>query len=357
MAKPLVTIVVNNYNYERYLRAAIDSALAQTHSPLEVVVVDDGSSDRSPEIIATYGERIVPVLKANGGQGSAVNAGFAVSRGDIVFFLDADDTLDPDAVERVLPLFDAERRTALAMFRLRMVDGHGRPTGHVRPRRPGVMPDGDLRDHVLRYRCFHWQPTSGLAFSRAALDAVLPVPEQEYRISADAYLAGLVPLVGPVRSTDAVCGAYRVHGKSSYTDGEIDAEHFRQQIARIRRTHAHAVRLGRDIGVDVPADVFRARDAAFLGFRLASLVLDPGGHPVPGDRRWMLAARGVIAAMTNRQLALPNRLRRSTWFAATGLFPRGPAARMARERAPDTPIRRARMVRDEVRARSTERPG
>ena len=94
---PRVSIVVNNFNYERYVGEAIDSALAQDHDDVEVVVVDDGSTDGSPEVIASYAERIVPVLKSNGGQGSAFNAGFAAATGAAVIFLDADDRLAPQA--------------------------------------------------------------------------------------------------------------------------------------------------------------------------------------------------------------------------------------------------------------------
>src|SRR5215217_1250210 len=93
--EPFVSVVVNNYNYGRFLGEAIDSALAQTYPRTEVVVVDDGSTDDSCSVIAGYDGRVVPVLKENGGQASAFNAGFAASRGDIVIFLDADDYLFP----------------------------------------------------------------------------------------------------------------------------------------------------------------------------------------------------------------------------------------------------------------------
>src|SRR5271154_6940087 len=99
--RPLVSIVITNYNYGRYLRAAIDSALAQTYPRVEVIVVDDGSSDSSPQTIASYGTRIVPIIKTNGGHGSALNAGFVASRGTLVMFLDADDELLPEAAEQV----------------------------------------------------------------------------------------------------------------------------------------------------------------------------------------------------------------------------------------------------------------
>ena len=95
---PLASVIVNNYNYGRFLPDAIDSALAQTYVPLEVIVVDDGSTDASRDIMSGYLPRIRPVLKPNGGQASALNAGFAASRGDVVLFLDADDILFQSAV-------------------------------------------------------------------------------------------------------------------------------------------------------------------------------------------------------------------------------------------------------------------
>ena len=101
MPRPLVSIVINNYNYARFLRAAIDSALSQSYASIEVLVVDDGSTDQSRAIIDSYGDRIRPVLKKNGGQASALNTGFAQCQGGIVIFLDADDILLPHATQRV----------------------------------------------------------------------------------------------------------------------------------------------------------------------------------------------------------------------------------------------------------------
>ena len=100
--RDLASIIINNYNYGVFLREAVDSALNQTYLNTEVIVVDDGSTDRSREIIASYGDQIIPVLKGNGGQASAFNAGFAASRGEVVFFLDSDDILLPTA-EKTLP--------------------------------------------------------------------------------------------------------------------------------------------------------------------------------------------------------------------------------------------------------------
>ena len=100
----LVSIIINNYNYARYIAAAIDSALAQTWHPLEVIVVDDGSTDDSWAVIERYGERVRALRQPNGGQGAAYNAGFEASRGEWVLFLDSDDLLDVGALARMLSL-------------------------------------------------------------------------------------------------------------------------------------------------------------------------------------------------------------------------------------------------------------
>ncbi len=100
--KPFVSIIITSYNYEKFLQDAIESALNQSYRNVEVIIVDDGSTDNSRKIIASYADRVIPILKENGGQGSAFNAGFRASRGDIVIFLDSDDTLFPDSAEMVV---------------------------------------------------------------------------------------------------------------------------------------------------------------------------------------------------------------------------------------------------------------
>ena len=109
------SIIVSSYNYGRFLRVAIDSALNQTYPETEVIVVDDGSRDESPQIIAEYGGRITPLIKANGGQGSVFNEGFKLSRGDVIVFLDSDDMLFSDTIERTMPLFEDGARSEGAL--------------------------------------------------------------------------------------------------------------------------------------------------------------------------------------------------------------------------------------------------
>src|SRR5947207_2823602 len=103
------SIVINNYNYSRFLSEAIDSALAQSYTHAEVIVVDDGSTDNSREIIERYGDRLTAITQQNAGQGAAYNTGFATSRGDFVCFLDADDVLNPNAITEAVAAFDDMR--------------------------------------------------------------------------------------------------------------------------------------------------------------------------------------------------------------------------------------------------------
>ncbi len=97
-----VSIIINNYNYASYVGQAIDSALAQSWRDCEVIVVDDGSSDGSWPLIERYRDRARVLRQENGGQGAAYNAGWRMARGEFVLFLDADDLLDPGAIERAM---------------------------------------------------------------------------------------------------------------------------------------------------------------------------------------------------------------------------------------------------------------
>lgn len=214
------SIVVSSYNYAPYLRQAIDSALAQT-AEVDVIVVDDGSTDDSPAIIRSYGQRIDAVFKPNGGQASAWNTGFERSRGEIVIFLDSDDVLDPTVVDLAQQQF-AEGDLAKVHWPLRVIDGQGNSQGRIVP--PGDLPVGDLREQVLRSGVagYAWPPTSGNAWSRRFLKQVMPIPEVEFVICPDLYLSVLAPLFGKLGALTKPLGAWRVHGGNSTWRAPVD---------------------------------------------------------------------------------------------------------------------------------------
>jgi len=226
MKEPLVSIIITNFNYGSFLRESIESALCQSYPKKEVIVVDDGSTDQSREIIASYGNTIVRLFKENGGQSSAFNSGLMASRGQIVVFLDADDGLLPEALEKVVTLFD-EGEVVKVHWPLWIVDSRGKKMGGMKPSRK--IQEGDLREVVVRDGpdSAIWPPTSGNAWAREFLERVFPLPEIEKECgvgsaSADAFLSMLAPLFGFIKRITEPQGFYRLHGRNDHSAMSFD---------------------------------------------------------------------------------------------------------------------------------------
>lgn len=108
MAAPLVSVVIPVYNGAKYLREACESVLSQTYEPLELIVVDDGSTDDSPQVIRSYGSRVASIRQDNGGVSRARNTGIQAAKGEYVAFLDQDDWFLPDKIARQVERFRAD---------------------------------------------------------------------------------------------------------------------------------------------------------------------------------------------------------------------------------------------------------
>jgi glycosyltransferase involved in cell wall biosynthesis len=207
-----VSIVINNYNYGRFLRRAIDSALGQEDENFEIIVVDDGSTDDSVSVARErLDARLRVISKANGGQASALNAGFAASDGDWVMFLDSDDWYEPGALRRLRSEF--QEGVAKVHFPLtRYYETTGKQGG-VFPRH---LSRGSVIQEIAESGNYVWPPTSGNIFRREALKKVMPIPEKEYTICADTYLCLMVSALGTIASVDSPLGFYCVHGANAY---------------------------------------------------------------------------------------------------------------------------------------------
>jgi glycosyltransferase involved in cell wall biosynthesis len=222
--------VINNYNYGRFIGDAIESALAQTCSDTEVVVVDDGSTDNSADVINSYGDRVLSVFKQNGGQGSAYNAGFQVARGEIVCFLDSDDSLDPDAIEKVIELM-RERQVVKAQWPLRIIDVDGNWHGVLSTKQS--PPEGNLRSRVIQDGpLYDFEFTTGSAYRRTFLSRVFPMPEAPYRNGGDVYLITLAPIFGDVRTAHKPLGMYRAHEHNNFLGKRLNKERVRNYLRR-----------------------------------------------------------------------------------------------------------------------------
>ena len=312
----LVSIIINNYNYERFLPKAIDSALAQTYSHVEVIVVDDGSTDGSRKVIQSYCDRITAILQANGKQGAAFNNGFQHSTGDIIIFLDADDYLHPQAVERVVSVW--RPGIAKVHYRLSVVDGNGNPKGFSFPQ-GGCLDSGNLREKILKTSGYCSVPTSGNALSRDVMEKMFPIPA-EFATTSDDYLSSLIPLYGDTVAIEEELGAYRIHDSNQWALVELDSSRFRRFIAHDLQRCALLKATGPSLGCSVPANL-EIRRFGSVWSRLVSLRLEPAQHPVPEDKPMLLALWGIQALWFYSSESLVKRILFSLWFIWVGLMP------------------------------------
>ena len=303
----LVSIVIPNYNYGRYLRIAIDSALAQTYSPVEVIVVDDGSTDDSRAVIELYGGRISPIIKGNGGHGSALNAGYAASRGEIVIFLDADDELMPDCVEQVVKAWRPD--VAKAQFQLEMVDENGKPLGERVPAFDDYLPNGDIRDRITRFGEYPSSPSSGNAYSRTALDRLMPMDEALWPAGSEKSLVFLTPFFGDVVSIRAPLGRYRIHAANDSGFKGRHLEKLRRRLTAVYFIPETICNVAASKGIALDPRVLGSTSRE-LKLRMASIRLDPKTHPIAGDTRLGLLAKGIRASLREPDLSLKIRVLR-----------------------------------------------
>jgi glycosyltransferase involved in cell wall biosynthesis len=251
------SIIINSYNYARYVGQAIDSALRQTYPHTELVVVDDGSTDDSRAVLTGYGGRVRAVLKENGGQASAFNAGLRASRGEVVFFLDSDDALLATAVAGAVELF-RDPEVVKVHWPLWEIDAQGRKTGTVWPFW-GELAEGDVRDDVIRGGplAYVWPPTTGNAWARRFLESVFPIPEADYRTCPDLYLSTLAPLFGSIRRGREPQGFWRCHGQNRSWSDPI-AERRRVLLGRMDQCCDALGQWCRRMGVEVDVEAYRA---------------------------------------------------------------------------------------------------
>jgi glycosyltransferase involved in cell wall biosynthesis len=203
-----VSVIINNFNYAQFLGPCIESAVSQTYENVEVIVSDDGSTDNSRAIIESYGSSIIATFKVNGGQASALNAGYIISSGDLIIFLDADDILAPSCVSEVVRNWRPD--LVKLHFNLAIIDESGKPIG--RPYLKPPLPRGDLRQQLVTEGAVVSMPMSGNAFPRGLLNQIMPMPEKGWERGADVYLFNLAALSGEVGAIDEPLGGYRLHG-------------------------------------------------------------------------------------------------------------------------------------------------
>ncbi len=223
MATPYITVLITAYNYGQYVEDAVDSVLSQDF-PLEevqILVIDDGSTDDTCERVKKFGSRIEYFCKPNGGQASALNFGFEKARGEIVALLDADDMFLPGKLARIAAAFRQD--PSLGMVYHSLQEWHMQTDRHVPYHFVSIS--GDLSAAPEKMFLFVAQPTSAISFRRSFLRPLLPIPEH-IRMMADCYLVALIPFLAPVLAVPEPLAIYRAHGANAYfsVEGQMPLE-------------------------------------------------------------------------------------------------------------------------------------
>lgn len=226
------SIVITNYNYGRFLADCIDSALGQTVNEVEVIIVDDGSTDESHEILKAYSETCQIVFQEQAGQAAAMKAGFQLCRGEYVLFLDADDLLYPNAMSVVRESIGTDL-VAKVHFAMDVINRGGEVIGQL-PEPNQRLSSGDLTDELLATGTYVFTPCSGNVYARSVLERIMPEWDTEsYRICADLYLLVRCIRYGEVYSVEEPLGAYRLHGDNAHGTTsilEFDRERLKRRI-------------------------------------------------------------------------------------------------------------------------------
>ncbi|HEV8550229.1 MAG TPA: glycosyltransferase family A protein [Polyangiaceae bacterium] len=314
-SEPLISVVITCFNYAQYVGEAIESALAQTYSNLEVVVVDDGSTDASRDVIARYATRVRGIEQPNQGVAAACARGAAASRGDIVIFLDADDRLEPEALARVAAAWSPT--SAKVQYDLTIIDATGRELGRRFCHFTKAYDAAHVRAAFERTGTYRWPVTTGNAYSRALVDAVFPVPDDAF---PDGVLNSVAPLYGDIVTIPEPLACYRLHGASAWSLDGSRAAGFARRIERRRREVAvlrlHASRRQRPL----PAGDVLDHELSFVNYRLMALKLGLEYPGRPGDstsRLLFLAWR----ALRGQRFPVRVSMTHLAWFVAFSLAP------------------------------------
>ncbi|MGC1415976.1 MAG: glycosyltransferase [Candidatus Acidiferrum sp.] len=240
MAKPFVSVLIDTYNHERFIEEAIVSVLEQDfpEGEREILVVDDGSTDRTPEIVQKFEPHVRLLRKANGGQASAFNVGIPECRGEVVAFLDGDDWWAREKLSRVIPVLAENPEIGMV--------GHGTIT---------VLPDG--REHVEVLKEGHRYSLRSLdgallfrsrksflgtrsTIRMSILQKLLPVPET-IRIEADEFVFTMAAALGDVEILPEALFFYRLHvgnffSQHGFNEGSVRRK--QQSIAELAKNLA-----------------------------------------------------------------------------------------------------------------------
>ena len=215
-----LSVLIDTYNHEKYIRAAIESVLAQEqlgNAAVEIIVIDDGSTDRTGEIVRNFGNLLHYYHKPNGGQASAFNVGIPLCHGEVICFLDGDDWWHKNKLRAIVDAFLTSPATCAVGHSIVEVDEVSGGIHTIGPTDRIHIDFGSPSSIALFHKFACCLGTSRLAVKRSAALALLNIPETLV-FEADEYMFTLLPTLGDVIILPEPLTYYRIHGANLYQD-------------------------------------------------------------------------------------------------------------------------------------------
>jgi glycosyltransferase involved in cell wall biosynthesis len=303
---PLVSVIVTNYNYGRYIGQCLDSIVQQTYPSFECIVVDDASTDDSIERVEAYlrehaGNRRLRLLRHqhNQGQMAAFSTGLREASGVFVTFVDADDLLLPDFLDTHAGVHCNFPPVALTCSSQYVIAENG---ALIAAYDTAAAAYGRLMSELpqnIWHEFWFGTTTSAMMFRRSALDLIFPTQHDGYRICADNYLSKFATLLGSCILIPSRHGLYRRHGGNNFADLPVVGRHIRIGRDDTSSLHArttdeirmHLLRRGED---------FRALMSKNQYLQLLGRVTPPSA--LRGDIMREAVAAGALSRRDRRRL-------------------------------------------------------
>jgi glycosyltransferase involved in cell wall biosynthesis len=305
---PKVAVVISCYNYESFVERAIRSVIDQGRHDCEVVVVDDGSTDRSWDILNRSGVTAFKI--SNSGQRAACLYGLDRTRAPFVLFLDADDELKPGALGTIIGQLDAD--VAKLQFALTRIDEDGNAIGGAFTALETYRSRDPLVRQVLKRGYYKTPPTSGNVFRR---DLCELLREADYDRAVDGVILFAAPLIGDVVSISEELGYYRIHNRNDSGLGRLpDADNLERDINRYLARMEHLQRIISRLELD-HRELFDPRDTFY--FRERKFFLDIAS----GQRPRLTALLGLIPKLLGEPYSVKNKIAMTALYTLASVLP------------------------------------
>lgn len=326
--RPTLSVVVPNYNYAEFLPDALDSVLAQRESFLDIIVVDDGSTDGSRQVLDRYRDRVTVIEQENTGQIGACLKGLSATTADYVYFLDADDYVDQSFAATVLPALHS--LPVKVQFQLESVDREGQSFGSVFPAYPQPYVARQMCDDNRTMGFYQCPPTSGNVFRIAALQT-LDLHKLIHPPYIDAMAALVMPHLGEVVTIPQRLSYYRIHGSNISSWGNPTPELLRTELEVFHSNWREAIEV-----LDLDEPPFGTQQPLYVAERELMLgALENDGSLLP--RVWR-----YVRQLWTAHLPARNKVLLTGW--AIGLLPPLPGHRRSLVRKRRSPLARSRLL-------------